>query len=1310
MRNIGRNVKTGLLFITVFLFFGTAQATHIMGLDLTYECIGGNTYEFTLKFFRACEDGSFSEGESYVLDAYCFSSDTILTTDSTLNRSNPSCDSTLINCSINFNDQSSNLISNEVTSVSYTHTTSGINRILFVSVATTASGTPSVTYSAQPLSLVTSTGTITVDDDEAYKMHLYYILNPSSGTNNIEITGNTGDYTTGAVSYTCIDQNAPFTLAIENSGSQANISENFNTSTDQMLLDFLFSSSPFVNEGNNQELRMETQWNANIYSSEQQASSPTTTMEWNNPASSNYHYIGLILNQGNPYSYSQECYTVTTDTIVPDNDTIISQSSVTLSKVSDNTISGIDITPICSTQPSPCPDGIPGGITGVEQWVYKGTMDLNEMCGQWKFGIQMQNRNLGINTINSPGGEAAFVQATLKPRQLCNNSPIFTNPPVAYMYTEDTFCYNHGAIDPDGDSLSYELYTPKTNENDGDTVTYLPGYFANDPFGGNTMNFNPKNGDFCVAPESPLITVMAIRVNEWRNGVKIGSVERDIQLVALESTGNKLPDISGTDSTDSRTIDICVGEKIDFSIYAHDPDGDSAIINWNGGIPAGTFTIDKSKGHQVGYFSWTPTPADASTTPYSFTVTVRDTACPLNGLQTRSFNLYVRCCFNSDFNYINQSCGQTNNGSATVIPGSTDGPFKFNWNTGATTQTISNLSPGQYWVTTTDSKNCISRDTVTISSDGTLNISSSVSNVRCKGEGSGAIDLSVSGGRSPYSFQWSPNTSDTTEDVAGLIAGTYNVTVLDQNLCGEVLTFEVEEPSDSAGKLSFYVTTTPVKCVGDTNTGTAMVHATGGWGNYKYKWSTGDTTKTIEELTAGEYFVTVIDSGGCSLTNQDDGGNSIIIDSLPSDADPLTFYVTETPVKCKDDSATGTATAHASGGHGNYTYRWSNNDTTKTITGLSEGVYYVTVIDAEGGGCVLTSDDVGDSAVIVTVPIDSSSLSLYITETPVKCKDDSATGTATAHASGGHGDYTYLWSNSDTTQTITGLSEGIYYVTVIDAGGEGCVLTSDDVGDSAVIRKLPPNAEPLSFTLNHTNAICGEDNGTATAHARGGWGDYTYIWSNNQTYSTANDLASGNYCVTVIDAGGGGCAIDNNGNNCVTVIALEEPFINAEPEEIQVGRGAKVPVEVNANGIFTYSWIPSTGLNCFDCQNPVASPPESTLYTVSATDSNGCVVTDSVLIRISGKIEIYIPNTFTPNGDNVNDKVKVEGFGIKRLIAFRVFNRWGQLVFETSDQDESWDGTFKGQPLDMDRYVYYVIIETYEGQEVTRQGGITLVR
>ncbi|MDO6601075.1 SprB repeat-containing protein, partial [Tenacibaculum sp. 1_MG-2023] len=203
--------------------------------------------------------------------------------------------------------------------------------------------------------------------------------------------------------------------------------------------------------------------------------------------------------------------------------------------------------------------------------------------------------------------------------------------------------------------------------------------------------------------------------------------------------------------------------------------------------------------------------------------------------------------------------------------------------------------------------------------------------VLCFEATTGGLDLSVSGGNGGYTFEWNDTANSTTEDLSGLSAGTYDVTITDSKGCEFTISGTITEPTEILLTMSSTDEDGPT-----TGDGTASVSATGGAGTYTYLWNTGATTSSIANLSAGTYTVTVTDVNGCEQES------SVIVNS--GSCLDLGVSLETVPVTCNGDED-GSITATVTGGSGNFTYSWSTGQTIKDITSLSGGSYTITVTD-----------------------------------------------------------------------------------------------------------------------------------------------------------------------------------------------------------------------------------------------------------------------------------------------------------------------------------------------------------------------------
>ncbi|MES2566075.1 MAG: PKD domain-containing protein [Bacteroidota bacterium] len=224
-------------------------------------------------------------------------------------------------------------------------------------------------------------------------------------------------------------------------------------------------------------------------------------------------------------------------------------------------------------------------------------------------------------------------------------------------------------------------------------------------------------------------------------------------------------------------------------------------------------------------------------------------------------------------------------------------------------------------------------------------------------------------------------------------------------------------------------------------------------------------------------------------------------------------------------------------------------------------------------------------------------------------------------------------------------------------------------------------------------------------------GGVTYTWTPaaelnnaNITNPVATLSATTVFSVTANDAFG--CV----GTNTLLVTIQEPPTPISWDTSIVIGQTASLPGYVGAG--FNYTWTPGDYLSCLTCPSPVASPTVEYIYSVTVKDSHSCFERiNTYTVYIEGKSSVDVPTAFTPNGDGVNDFINVDGWGIKKLNYFRVFNRWGELIYETTDLQSGWDGIYKGVPQNMETYVYQTEVETYiDGDPIKKTGYFKLIR
>ncbi|GJM31511.1 MAG: hypothetical protein DHS20C18_05120 [Saprospiraceae bacterium] len=562
-----------------------------------------------------------------------------------------------------------------------------------------------------------------------------------------------------------------------------------------------------------------------------------------------------------------------------------------------------------------------------------------------------------------------------------------------------------------------------------------------------------------------------------------------------------------------------------------------------------------------------------------------------------------------------------------------------------------------------------------------FNIDALVTDVDCPNDPSGSIDMTVMTNYGPYTYLWSNGA--VTEDLLGILPGIYDVTIVDQATCEETATFTVNSPPPFA----FDTLITMPTCNGGTD-GAVTLIVSGGSPPYEYNWNNMGfgTNNSLNNLSNGDYTVIVRDANGCDSTLV------IPVFELELQLDPSAQAIT--PPSCFG-SSDGSIVVTINNGLPPYEYNFNDGSgyvSNNTLTGLPAGTYIVDVLDANL--CMGSFELVLEDFPPLTLDFDIMDVSC----------NGLSDGNVAAVVGGGTGVYTYLWSNNATTATIDQLAAGNYSVTVWDSND--CEI----LGTAPVIE--PP---PLFVDIdNIIDVICfGESTGEITVVGSGGLPPYEYSLDGNtfQISPTFSGLAAGDYTITILDA-----------NGCTEIV---DAIVNQPPElivdlgpDIFINLGFETSIRAVANFFpVTFTWDPEE-VDCLnaDCSHIRVMPFERTTYTVTITDENGCTAVDEIVVRVVKNRPIYIPNAISPNGDGVNDGFTVySGPAAHSIKTFKIFSRWGSLVFETNDiptNDESlgWDGTFLGKPVNPGVFAFFAEVEFIDGEVVLYEGDVTVIR
>jgi gliding motility-associated-like protein len=704
--------------------------------------------------------------------------------------------------------------------------------------------------------------------------------------------------------------------------------------------------------------------------------------------------------------------------------------------------------------------------------------------------------------------------------------------------------------------------------------------------------------------------------------------------------------------------------------------------------PTGTYTYSWSEPAAAGFStSANPVVSPAATTTY--TVTVTDPAgCTGTDMVTISVGTPLIITASGT----PANCFGACDGTASVTASGSFMPYTYSWLSGSTNPSLTGLCTGLDSITVTDLIGCSVSDSVQILQPAQIVLSTASLTSHCSLP-DGSASVSVTGGEPAYAFLWAPG-GQTNDTASNLTPGTYTVTVTDANNCQMTASVTVINTPGVTATVSL---TTPVTCNGGCN-GSATVTASSGITPYTYLWNNGQTTATATGLCAGNYSCIITDSTGCTttVTITITQPSPVFVDAFPP---PQTI--------CIGQSAT--LTASASGGTPGYTFTWTPAFTGNPFV-VSPGtttLYTVSAVDANGCASVNTPT----TSVIVRPP-----LSAVASNDENICEGNSVM--LSAVGGGGNGSYTYTWSPGGTPSVSSSFNVSpvvttTYTVTVAD----GC--TTLPATDIVVV-----NVKPLPVINFSSSAVSGcaplcvtfNDLTTISSGSISGWN-----WTiDGTTYNTQNPThcfaSAGVYSVTLSDTSNFQCESSFTISNMIAVSAMPDAeFIyGPQPASINYPEIQFTDMSLNAS---SWSWNFGDSLNLTDNYSNSVSPSHTYSdigqYCIKLTVTNTPACVDSVThcLIIEPDFTLYIPNAFSPNGSGLNDEFFVKGENIDKF-DMKIYNRWGNLIFSTTDINEHWKGTVKGgsEIAPVDVYVYVINLKDKVGEKHQYIGHVTIVK
>lgn len=653
-----------------------------------------------------------------------------------------------------------------------------------------------------------------------------------------------------------------------------------------------------------------------------------------------------------------------------------------------------------------------------------------------------------------------------------------------------------------------------------------------------------------------------------------------------------------------------------------------------------------------------------------------------------------------------------NDGTATANPNGGTPNYSFEWSNGETTQTISDLEPGDYCVTITDENGCTTTGCYAVNPFlcGGIFADFETTNLSCFEANNGVATIEMTGGTAPFQFEWS--NGEMGETITNLAAQTYNVTATDDNGCVVLESITISQPDPVQISI---LNITDAACAG-SETGAASIEASGGTPNFDYEWSNGNTESFIENVAPGMYMVTATDSNDCSETisieisgendNEapialtqnisvvlDENGVASITPEMIDDGSNdncelgnLSLDISE--FSCDDlGDVTVTLTVHdVSGNSASATATVTVLDETAPLLTCPDDIfsnfclfpvnYPVPTAEDECGSVIaeqlegLPSGSIfpnGTTLIVYSATDDSGNestcsftitvLTDMIAESEIIEPDCAGeeTGEATLTVDGGTPPFQYQWDDPalQVTQTATDLAAGFYSATITDA--TGCEI-------GATVEITEP--EPLTIDSETENPDCfGDETGTATALPDGGTMPYSYQWddANMQTTQIAEGLEAGTYEVAVLDS-----------KNCeiTTTVEITQPTeVQIALDEIinQTGQNADGAISITPSGGsdmgYTFEWTLDGDFysNEEDLVNLISGE-----YCVTVTDENGCEQTDCFVVDMinstnNSALESFISVFPNPTTEILNIDIKLPVLSEVKVI---IYDALGRMILE----------------------------------------------
>ncbi len=948
----------------------------------------------------------------------------------------------------------------------------------------------------------------------------------------------------------------------------------------------------------------------------------------------------------------------------------------------------------------------------VEEAIYTTIVNnLPPNPGGYHLFYQTCCRNSSLVNVNNPlnSGGSFYTFIPDNSLLLTNSSPQWKNFPPVFICQGNPLNFDHGATDKDGDSLSYSFYNPFDDfapSFTGNVASFTPinyngGFNANDPLGGNSLTINPATGVITGVPPALGQYVVGVKVDEYRNGNKINTVYRDFQFNVINCPPLPFPGIG--------PVNACSGLNVQFTNTSVPLAGNS--FYWDFGDPSSTtdnstlinpsYTYPSIGTYVVMLVAQAGTPcAD----------TIYDTLM-VSGI-TPDFTMIDSVCVNVPVNYNDASVPTANatvtswnwdfgDGSSAVIPGpthtyTTSGTYPVQLIVGSSAGCIDSITKNIFVQTLPQA---IAIDTFACTSNPVTTLNGSV--IGSTGGlwiGAGTFTPNATNLNAAYT----PTAAELAIGFANIILSTTGNGLCPANSDTMTIAYSIGITVNAGNDIFVCKDSASVPLSG------IVITATGG------QWSTNGT---------GTFSPNSFDLNGVYIPSSADttaGTIAIYLSSIGNGncvpaTDTLTLTFTSIPITSiltNDTVCAGNniipISASSTTGSG-FWQTLGSGYFSPTDSLLSTGYFADSTDNANGtvsliftstsnGGCQSYSDTLN----LALIPAPTVNFS-FTSVCPKQVMTFNDLSTSTDPITSWNWNFGDGNSNTNPNTTNTFDTAGTYNVSLITTSSNGC---TDTLIQPVLVYSFPVANFILNGVCKGVNSLFIDSStvfGSTISTWQWSFGDGGNDNIQNPTYTYAN---SGTYNVSLIVQSAQGC-IDTT-TKVITIQTPPTAIFNSTPNAVKIGEYFSF-TDLSITNIANWFWDFGDTIGTSTVQSPTYSYNEKGNYTVclNVTDNFGCV--DSVCHEVIVFMPPVVPNAFSPNGSGENNTFNVLGGPYKQL-EFKIYNNWGEVIFESNDQSLGWDGTKNGVNQPIGVYVYTVKAITMDDVQHTIKGDVTLLR